>query len=112
MNPGAARVLTADRFRTDRPMIRPTLALALTLGFLGAAEAQTARVPPASDAVGAPGPGTGTKPPASRPTTTLPGNPSGNSVPGTNPGVWIGGSPTAGPPGSGGTAGGPAAGNR
>lgn len=98
-------------------MIRPTPRLALSFGLLlglltGGAEAQTARVPPASDAVGAPGPGTGTKPPASRPTQNLPGNPSSTSVPGTTPGVWIGGSPTAGPPGTGGTAGGPAAGNR
>ena len=33
-------------------------------------------------------------------------------VPGTMPGVNIGGTPTSGPPGTGGTAGGPALGNR
>jgi collagen type III alpha len=34
------------------------------------------------------------------------------TVPGTTPGATIGGTPTSGPPGTGGTAGGPALGNR
>lgn len=39
-------------------------------------------------------------------------NPSNSAVPGATPGVNIGGTPTSGPPGTGGTAGGPALGNR
>ncbi len=39
-------------------------------------------------------------------------NPSNSAVPGTTPGVNIGGTQTSGPPGTGGTAGGPALGNR
>lgn len=39
-------------------------------------------------------------------------NPSNSAVPGTTPAVNIGGTPTSGSPGTGGTAGGPALGNR
>lgn len=93
-------------------MTRIRIALAATLLLGGAALAETARVPAPSDALGAPGPRGG--PPAgpagdetvSRPPRNLPGNPSSTEVPGTTPGVWIGGSSTAGPPGTGGPAGG------
>ncbi|NEU15021.1 hypothetical protein G3T14_23545 [Methylobacterium sp. BTF04] len=47
-----------------------------------------------------------------RPAPNVVGNPSPASVPGTSPSVNIGGTPTSGPPGTGGTAGGPSLGNR
>ncbi|RVU14536.1 hypothetical protein [Methylobacterium oryzihabitans] len=87
------------------------LAAAFGLSLAGAATAQTAGGLPPSDALGAPGPGTGGTRTGDRgrpPPVNVPGgaNPSNSSVPGTTPGVWIGGSPTGGPPGTGGTAGG------
>ncbi|WP_298964642.1 hypothetical protein [uncultured Methylobacterium sp.] len=96
--------------------VRIALAAIVGLSLTGPAPAQTAGGIPPSDALGAPGPGTGgtrigeggRHPAADLPAVNLPGgaNPSNSSVPGTTPGVWIGGSPTSGPPGTGGTAGG------
>jgi hypothetical protein len=86
------------------------LALAGTLGLLlaGPAHAQvvtggagnTGVAPPAS--VG--GVGRGTPAPIPRGNEASPSN---MSVPGTTPDVNIGGTPTSGPPGTGGTSGGP-----
>ncbi|WP_407524923.1 hypothetical protein [Methylobacterium oryzisoli] len=100
--------------------MRTTIALSAALGLAltGATAAQTARVPPPSDAVGAPGPSGNAGPvsghggSATRSPPNLPGNPGREPVPGSMPGVWIGGSPTGGPPGTGGTAGGIAADSR
>ncbi|KST57578.1 hypothetical protein AO398_24660 [Methylobacterium sp. GXS13] len=65
--------------------------------------------PPSTGGVGAGTVGSG---PNAQITTGTMANPSNSSVPGTTPGVNIGGTPTSGPPGTGGTAGGPSLGNR
>ncbi|EIZ82990.1 hypothetical protein WYO_4283 [Methylobacterium sp. GXF4] len=101
-------------------MTRMTLALsgALTLLLAGPAAAQVTTggagntgvtAPPTTGGVGAGTVGNG---PNAQITTGTTANPSNSSVPGTTPGVNIGGTPTSGPPGTGGTAGGPALGNR
>lgn len=56
------------------------------------------------------GPDTGGR--VSHPPPTILGNPSPDPVPGSTPVVNIGGTSTSGPPGTGGTAGGPSIGNR
>lgn len=91
----------------------PALVLGLTLALAGPAHAQVTtggagntgvEMPvPAGSRAASPGVG------AAAGTTATPSN---SPVPGTTPGVNFGGTPTAGPPGTGGTAGGPALGNR
>ncbi|MDR7035680.1 hypothetical protein J2X36_000415 [Methylobacterium sp. BE186] len=90
-----------------------TLAVVLGLSVAGPALAQgTLEGPRGSGGRAA---GTRSDPRQDSPPAPAPngvGNPSGASVPGSTPGVNIGGTPTSGPPGTGGTAGGPGIGNR
>lgn len=111
------QLLPTDQSRTDGPMTRATLALAaLTIALSGPALAEP--LAPTGGAgntgVTAPSLAPGNAPRARetdlRPAPNVVGNPSPNSVPGSSPGVNIGGTPTSGPPGTGGTAGGPSIG--
>lgn len=95
-------------------MIRTTMALAAALSIVlaGPAAAQvvtggagnTGVAPPTSTG----GVGSGARDLGPSPITRgNEANPSNSPVPGTTPGVNIGGAPTSGPPGTGGTSGGP-----
>ncbi|MBE7246199.1 MAG: hypothetical protein INR63_14725 [Actinomycetospora chiangmaiensis] len=95
-------------------MTRTLIALAGTLSFAlaGTAAAQvvtggagnTGVAPPATVGGVAPGARDLGPSPITRGNAA---NPSNSPVPGTTPGVNIGGAPTSGPPGTGGTSGGP-----
>ncbi len=95
----------------------PFLAAVLLLALAAPASAQVVTGGAGNTGVQAPA-GTGGVRPGDRdlgptaPTAGNAANPSNSSVPGTTPGVNVGGTPTSGPPGTGGTAGGPALGNR
>lgn len=100
-------------------MTRTTIALAaaLSLSLAGPALAQLAPTGGAGNTgvttpSMAPGPVPRADDPDLRPAPNVVGNPSPSSVPGSTPGVNIGGTPTSGPPGTGGTAGGPSLGNQ
>ncbi|AWN36585.1 hypothetical protein DK427_13290 [Methylobacterium radiodurans] len=93
------------------------LAAALTLSLASPAAAQVVTGGAGNTGVRAPAETGGVQPGdrdlgPSPPTRGNAANPSNSSIPGTTPGVNIGGTPTSGPPGTGGTAGGPALGNR
>ncbi|KAB1068134.1 hypothetical protein F6X51_27160 [Methylobacterium planeticum] len=96
--------------------MRTTIALAAALGLVLAGPALAETLAPTGGAgntgVKAP-PGTGSVGPDARDLGPIPitsgnmANPSNSSVPGTTPDVNIGGTATGGPPGTGGTSGGP-----
>jgi hypothetical protein len=94
------------------------LATALGLSLAGPAFAQTLAPTGGAGNTGvttpsmAPDEGLQSKEPSLRPAPNVVGNPSPSSVPGSTPGVNVGGTPTSGPPGTGGTSGGPSLGNR
>jgi len=103
--------------RTDHLMTRGLAALAgaLSLALAGPASAQVVTggagntgVAPLATTGGA---GRGARDLGPSPITRgNEANPSNSSTPGTTPGINIGGTPTSGPPGTGGTSGGPSLG--
>lgn len=88
------------------------IAFVLTLGLVGPAAAQVTNGGAGNTGVELPGTGARATSPSIGTASGTAATPSNSPVPGTTPGVAIGGTPTAGPPGSGGTAGGAALGNR
>ncbi|KAA0112449.1 hypothetical protein CIW48_30425 [Methylobacterium sp. P1-11] len=97
------------------PRLTMALAGALSIALAGPAEAQVITggagntgVPP-PPAVGGAAPGARDLGPSPI-TRGNEANPSNSPIPGTTPGVNIGGTPTSGPPGTGGTSGGPSLG--
>ena len=91
------------------------LAGALVLALAGSAAAQTVTGGAGNTGVAPPATTGGASPGArdlgpSQITRGNEANPSNSSIPGTTPGVNIGGTPTSGPPGTGGTSGGPSLG--
>ena len=102
------------RNRTNGPMTRTSLALATLLTALsGPALAQTLAPTGGAGNTGVttpamqPDEGLQSKDRPLRPAPNVVGNPSPAAVPGSTTGVNVGGTPTSGPPGTGGTAGGP-----
>lgn len=101
-------------------MTRSTIALAATVAVMVAGPALAEKLAPTGGAGNtgvstpsmAPGPVPAAPDDGGRPAEAIPGNPSPASVPGSAPGVNIGGTPTSGPPGTGGTSGGPSIGNQ
>jgi len=115
LEPGAASAVPLpQRLQQGDFMIRTTMAFAgaLCIAWAGTAVAQvvtggagnTGVAPPAR--VGGVAPGARDLGPSPI-TRGNEANPSNTPVPGTTPGVNIGGTPTSGPPGTGGTSGGP-----
>lgn len=101
-------------------MTRSAIAIVttLTLALAGPALGQTLAPTGGAGNTGvttpsmAPGEAPRSADPGLRPAPNVVGNPSPASVPGSTPGVNIGGTPTSGPPGTGGTSGGPSIGNQ